>query len=149
MVIEVTRTVRASIDQVWAVLADGWSFATWVVGVVGVRDVSVDWPREGAVLHADVGSWPLLLSDETTVLRCTPSTELVLRASAWPLGEATVELLLTPVERYGCTIVLREDATAGPGWLAPYPLRAAILGPRNVESVRRLGNLADRVPQRP
>jgi hypothetical protein len=28
----ITRRVHASTDAVWSVLADGWMYATWVVG---------------------------------------------------------------------------------------------------------------------
>ena len=38
-VITVTRDVDAPGQAVWDVLADGWSYATWVVGASRVRDV--------------------------------------------------------------------------------------------------------------
>ena len=31
--------VEAAPDAVWAVLADGWLYPTWVVGTVKIRDV--------------------------------------------------------------------------------------------------------------
>ena len=35
----VTRTVDAPAEAVWAVLADGWLYASWVVGASRVREV--------------------------------------------------------------------------------------------------------------
>lgn len=141
--IEVRTRTTADEQAVWDVLADGWSYASWVVGASRVRAVSREWPAEGAVLHHSVGAWPLVLDDVTTVLHCVPRTELVLRARGWPLGEARIEMTLIP-EDDGCTVVMREDAVVGPGRFVPFPLRAAVISPRNTEAVRRLSYLAER-----
>ena len=49
------RRTTASPDDVWAVLADGWSYPLWVVGASRMRAVSADWPQPGAKLHRDDG----------------------------------------------------------------------------------------------
>ena len=36
--------VRSTPDEVWAVLADPWSYATWVVGTVKIREADEAWP---------------------------------------------------------------------------------------------------------
>lgn len=142
--IEVRRQSTATVDDVWDVLADGWSYASWVVGASRVRRVTPDWPAEGAVLHHSVGAWPVLLDDSTTVVLSRPGSTLALQARGWPLGEARIEIALTPVEDGGCTIAMSEDAVAGPGRLVPYPLRAVGITPRNTETLRRLAYLAER-----
>ena len=43
----VSRSVAAPAEAVWAVLADGWQYATWVVGASRVRAVDAGWPRAG------------------------------------------------------------------------------------------------------
>ena len=86
----VHRDVEASADDVWSVLADGWAYATWVVGAARVRSVDERWPAPGAAIEHSVGTWPLLLSDSTTVEACDPGRRLVLTARGWPLGEARV-----------------------------------------------------------
>jgi len=143
-VIEVRRTTGASSSAVWAVLSEGWFYASWVVGASRVRAVSPDWPAAGAVLHHSVGTWPLLLDDTTRVVSATPASELVLQAGGWPLGEARVELLLAPAKDGCCTITMREDATVGLGKYIPRPVRLAAIFPRNDESLRRLAYLAER-----
>lgn len=141
--IEVRRTTSASVEDVWSVLADGWLFPVWVVGASRMRAVDESWPSPGATLQHSVGSWPLLLDDETRVIDSTSGTVLVMQAKGWPLGEARIELLLAPTEHGGCEIVMREDATVGPGRFVPYPARWAAVAPRNVETLRRLVYVAE------
>jgi len=130
-------------DEVWAVLANGWSYAAWVVGASRIRSVDAGWPAAGSRIHHSAGSWPLLLNDETTVLESQAGSRLVLQAEGWPFGEATVDLTLDP-SGAGCRIVMREDVSKGPGRLVPKPARQLLLQPRNRESLRRLALLAER-----
>jgi hypothetical protein len=141
-VVTVRREMDAPADAVWAVLADGWLYASWVVGASRMRDVDPAWPGIGARLHHSVGTWPLLLDDTTTVLVCVPKRELVLRGRAWPIGEAEIRLTLED-RAAGCEVVLSEDARGGPARLLPPPARSALIGPRNAESLRRLAYLAE------
>ena len=138
----VTRTVAASPAQVWSVLSDGWSYATWVVGASRIRAVDADWPATGTKVHHSTGIWPLVLDDDTTVLSVIPERELVLQARGWPAGEATIRLVLT-AQGAGTLVAVQEDATAGPGKLVPKPVRQLGVVPRNKESLRRLGFLAE------
>jgi Polyketide cyclase / dehydrase and lipid transport len=141
-VVTVRREINAPADAVWAVLANGWLYPSWVVGASRMRDVDPAWPGVGAQLHHSVGVWPLLLDDTTTVLVSVPKRELMLLARGWPLGEA--EIRLTLEERAdGCEVTMAEDARNGPGRLLPGPVRSAAIGPRNTESLRRLAYLAE------
>jgi hypothetical protein len=141
-VIEVTRETKADPGAVWRVLADGWLYATWVVGASRIRQVDDEWPAVGAKLYHSVGLWPALIDDETVVVASEPGRRMALQARGWPLGEARVEILLEDRPVGGCRIVIREDATRGPGRLVPKPVRSALIAPRNVESLRRLAYLA-------
>ncbi len=145
--IEVRRFTSASPEAVWAVLADGFGYAAWVVGAARVRAVDDGWPDIGTRIHHSFGTWPLMIDDVTMVLSCEPGRELVLQARGWPAGEARVELELRAsddVGEAGCRIVMREDATHGPGRLIPRPVRQLAIVPRNVETLRRLAYLAER-----
>jgi carbon monoxide dehydrogenase subunit G len=141
-VASVTHRVAASPAEVWSVLSDGWLYATWVVGASRIRSVEPGWPAPGTKVHHSFGIWPLVIDDDTTVVSADPQRELVLRAKGWPAGEATVRLLLTP-DGTGTVLTVQEDATAGPGRLLPRPLRQLGVLPRNRESLRRLGFLAE------
>lgn len=139
----VRRLVEARAEDVWAVLADGWSYPTWVVGAARVRAVADAWPAADSTIEHSVGTWPLLLSDETRVEECEPGRRLVLRAKGWPFGEAQVRVDLHD-EGGSCLVELREDAHSGPGRLVPLPLRQAAIQARNTETLRRLALLAER-----
>lgn len=143
---EVTRTADAPPAAVWAVLADGWLYANWVVGASRIRDVDASWPQSGARIHHSVGVWPALIDDSTRVLAAVTERELVLQARAWPAGEAVVRIVLEP-ESGGRTILrMTEDAAAGPGRVIPHPVRQALIVPRNRESLLRLCLLAQGRP---
>lgn len=137
------RTMEATPDAVWQVLADGWLYPLWVVGASRMREVDDAWPAVGACLHHSVGAWPLLLDDSTEVLEAEPGRLLRLDARAQPGGRAHVVLRLVP-EGEGTRVEMEEDVVSGPGVLIPRPLRAPLITWRNVESLRRLAFLAER-----
>ena len=140
-----TRLIKATPEKVWAVLADGWLYPLWVVGASRMREVDEDWPAVGSRLHHSVGTWPALIDDYTEVQESQPGSRLVLRARAWPAGEAKVVLRLSPVGT-DTEVTIEEDAIAGPGLLMPKPLRDPQLHWRNVEALRRMAFIAERRP---
>lgn len=144
----VDRHVAATPERVFEVVADGWLYPVWVVGAARMRDVDATWPAPGSRLHHSFGVWPALLDDVTEVLRCDPPRRIVLKARGWPVGEAVVDLQVTPDGAGGCTVRLGEDATGGPGRLVPFPLRRVAIGVRNTETLRRLAFVAEGVAGR-
>ncbi|SEC94372.1 Polyketide cyclase / dehydrase and lipid transport [Nocardioides exalbidus] len=139
---ENTRLVHATPEQVWSVIADGWLYPLWVVGAARMRDVDDSWPTAGSKLYHSVGSWPLLLDDETEVLDATPGRSITLRARAWPVGEAQVHLRLDSVG-VETEVRITEEPVSGPGALVPRPLVAPSLKWRNTETLRRLALVAE------
>jgi uncharacterized protein YndB with AHSA1/START domain len=137
-----TRVVAATPDDVWKVLADGWLYPLWVVGATRMRDVDDNWPEKGSRLYHSVGVWPLLINDHTEVLEVVPGRSITLRARAWPVGEAKVDIRLSDVGAQ-TEVVIEEDAIAGPGLLVPEPLKGVTLRWRNVETLRRLAFIAE------
>ncbi|MBB5835873.1 SRPBCC family protein [Kribbella italica] len=129
--------IEASLDDVFAVLTDGWSYAGWVVGASRVRDVDAEWPQPGFSIHHSVGTWPLLLDDTTTVEEYVPLMFLRLRVRAWPTGEGRVEFEATEKDG-GCHLVMRERAVKGPAALVPQVVIDPALSLRNTETLRRL-----------
>ncbi|MBD0323225.1 MAG: SRPBCC family protein [Aldersonia sp.] len=138
-----THDTTASTDDVWAVLADGWAYSTWVVGTSRIRAVDPEWPKEGSKIHHSVGLWPFLLNDDSLSLGCHPGRELRLSASAFPLGRAEITLRLHPLNR-GCRIEIIEHAVSPPLNVIPRKAQHVAVHPRNVESLRRLAFLAER-----
>lgn len=139
----VERTTKATPDEVWDVLANGWLFTAWVVGASRMRAVEPQWPAVGAKVHHSVGGWPAVLDDETQVAVSEPGERLVLEARIRPLGQARVELTLTPTGQ-GTRVRMREDFFRGPGRLVPGPVRQSAMWIRNREALNRLVYLAER-----
>ncbi|HEY0498625.1 MAG TPA: SRPBCC family protein [Kutzneria sp.] len=138
---EVSRTVEVAPEHVFAVLADGWSYAGWVVGNSHVREVDPGWPAVGARIHHSAGLWPLQVNDWTEVTAVTPDRMIELRARLWPLGVAMIRFDLIPTAT-GTRVVMAEQATEGPAALLPKAVQAMLLRARNREVLGRLGDLA-------
>ena len=139
----VEQPVNAPAAAVWRILADGWLYPLWVVGATRMRQVEDAWPAVGSKLHHSVGVWPLTLDDDTEVVEAEEGRRLVLRARAWPGGEAEVTLA---IDDLGATSVvsIEVDLATGPAKLVPRPARSVLLVLRNRETLRRLGWLAER-----
>jgi hypothetical protein len=129
-------------EAVFAVLADGWLYPTWVVGASRMRDVDASWPAPGAQLHHSFGVWPALLDDATTSLEWDPPRRAAFRAKGRPVGEARVLIDVSP-RGSGCVVRLEEQAVRGPGALIPRAVMDVPLYLRNVETLRRLAFLAE------
>ena len=139
----VERRVAADDATVWAVLADGWLYPTWVVGAARMRKVDQDWPEIGSRLHHSVGNWPLLLDDQTEVLECRPRRLLRLKAHGWPAGAAEVVIELDPQPDSSTLVRIQEDASDGPATLVPRPARQLAMVARNREALQRLALIAE------
>ena len=139
--VEVVVTVPAAREQVFAVLADGWTYSSWVVGASHIRDVDAGWPAEGTRIHHSVGSWPLLVKDITGVRAVQQPRLLELDARAWPFGAARVRLELTETAPNTTEVRMFEEVVRGPGRVLPQAVQAAVLVPRNRETLRRLSDL--------
>lgn len=146
MVATVTATIRATPAEVFAVLADGWQYAGWVVGASHVRAVAADWPAVDSRLHHASGTWPVVLEDETRVEVVDPGRRLVLLAKGGGLGAARVDLSLLPdgVGGAATRVTMVEEPVSGPGKWFHNPVAEAVLHRRNTESLARLACLVER-----
>ncbi|HEX6344264.1 SRPBCC family protein [Umezawaea sp.] len=135
-------------DQVFAALADGWSYAGWVVGATHIRDVDHGWPEVGTRIHHSVGAWPFQLEDQTVVRSVEPGRSLELHAKAWPMGTALIRFDLVPSASGGTRVTMTEKAATGPGSLLPEAVQTVLLAPRNRETLKRLADLVVRGDQR-
>jgi hypothetical protein len=137
-----TRDAAASCQRVWDVMADGWTYAQWVVGNSRTRAVDGTWPEPGAAIRHSIGVWPLVINDETIVESCDPPHELVLLARLGPLGAARITMRLhgTPD---GCRIEMIEVPVEGVVGLIPNQLALLAIHPRNRECLLRLAALAE------
>lgn len=136
------RVLRCTVDDVFAVLADGWLYPSWVVGASRMRDVEARWPGRDARLHHSFGVWPALIDDTTVCVVWDPPQRAQLRARGWPIGEAEVLIEARP-HGDGCVVRIQERPVRGPATLLPAALSAALLRWRNAETLHRLAYLAE------
>ncbi len=136
------RELAASPADVFAVLANGWLYPTWVVGASRMRDVDLGWPEPDTQLHHSFGVWPVLINDTTTILRWDPPRQVVLEARGWLLGTARIEIVATP-HGTGSEVRVSENPNRGPALLIPKRVRDALIVVRNTETLRRLAFLAE------
>lgn len=139
-----TRDVHASCQRVWDVLADGWTYSQWVVGNSRTRAVDPHWPEPGAAIRHSIGVWPLVIDDQTSVEKCEPLRELVLRAGLGALGAARITLRLHAIPD-GCRVEMVEVPAEGPVRVVPDRLTLIAIHPRNRECILRLAALAERL----
>ncbi len=132
------RTIQASPDEVWAVLADAMSYDRWVVGAKDIRTADGSWPAAGSKLHHTSGVGPLQLKDDTKVLESEGPRRIVLEARGRSLGRARIELLLEPEAQATRVTMIEQILRPAPA----APVLNLVLGPlvhsRNVETLRRL-----------
>lgn len=138
------RDVRATRQQLWDAMADGWTYSQWVVGNSRTRAVDPHWPQPGSTIRHSIGVWPLVINDRTVVEKCTPGEELVLHAGLGRLGGARITLRLSDIAD-GCRIEMIEVPASGPIKAVPDRLALAAVYPRNRECLLRLTALAERL----
>ncbi|MDJ0350974.1 SRPBCC family protein [Cryobacterium sp. PH29-G1] len=136
------RAFACTAEQVFAVLANGWLYPSWVVGASRMRDVDASWPAVGSRIHHSVGVWPALIDDTTSVLEWRSPRHVMLKARGWPVGEAHVAIDVQDRDN-GCLVRMTEDVVAGPARLVPTTLSDLAIAHRNTETLRRLAYLAE------
>lgn len=139
----VSRRVHATVDQVWAVLADGRRYATWVVGATRVGPVDREWPMVGSRVRHRAGPWPVAVDGHAVVLACEPGRQLLLRTHAWPAGGTRLRIMVTASGSHGSIVRIAEDGADGVTGLMPRRIRDPLVGSGHRETLRRLALIAE------
>lgn len=132
------QLIKCPPDRVWRVLADGATYARWVVGTQQIIDIDPAWPDVGATLRFQVGLGPLHFRDSCAVRICEPGRRLELEANAEPFGTARIAFSLIPWGEH-TLVLLDEHPLLGLGARLQGPPSELLLHLRNR---RILGNLA-------
>ena len=131
------RTIDATPDQIWAVLADPMSYDRWVVGAKDIRTADGTWPEVGSTLDHTSGFGPLQLKDNTKVLESEPPRRLVMEARGRPLGIARIEMRLEP-DGSQTKVTMVEKAVRPDPVKLMNPALDPLIHSRNTETLRRL-----------
>ena len=134
--------IKASPDEVFAVLANAENYGDWVVGSSTTRDVDATWPKVGSRFYHRVGLGPLSVRDHTEVLEVHAPGHLVLRARARPLGTAKITLTLRELDG-GTEVTMTEVAGDRLSRIALNRVTDPLIRLRNVEALRRLRRIAE------
>lgn len=137
-----TRLLQCPPEAVFAVLADGWTYPSWVVGASRMRAVDEHWPDVGARIYHSVGVWPALIDDETEVTEWDAPRRASFIARGWPIGEARIIIEARPLGE-GCVVRMHEYAIRGPMQYVPRMLTDPLIDLRNREALHRLAYLAE------
>lgn len=139
------QLVKRPPHRVWQVLADGHSYARWVVGTRKILHVDTAWPDVDAELRFQVGLGPIHLEDTCVVRICEPRRRLELEAMAQLFGTARIAFTLIP---WGANTVvtLDEHPLLGAGARLHGPISEGVLSIRNRRLLNQLARLAENHP---
>lgn len=140
--VRTTRIMQCPPEAVFAVLADGWTYPSWVVGASRMRAVDENWPEAGSCIHHSIGIWPAVIDDVTEMTEWNPPHRASLIARGWPIGEARISVEVRP-HREGCVVRMHESAVRGPLQHVPRLLTDPLIDLRNREALHRLAYLAE------
>ena len=135
--------VDAALECVWEVLADPLLYSEWVAGAADTRHGQGNWPEPGSSLEYRLGAGPFRIGDETVVIESEPGRRLLLRARAGRMATIRVEIGLEA--REGTTTVrIDGDVSGGAAGILPDLITELLFESRNVWSLERLRDLAER-----
>jgi carbon monoxide dehydrogenase subunit G len=128
---------------VWAVLADGHSYAEWVVGTKEIHEVDEHWPAVGSTIQFTAGVGPVEINDRTVVRHVEPERSLELEAQARWMGTARISFDLRP---WGdnTLVIIDEHPLTGPGARLHNAAVDLLLHVRNRKMVRALARAVER-----
>lgn len=129
-------------EAVWSVLADGYSYAEWVVGTREVHRVDPDWPQAGSSLRFTAGLGRLSVTDNTTSRICVPGSRLELEARAVPYGSVRISIEILPWGEES-VVIIDEHPLRGPSALLENPVVEFGLTIRNRQMLRKLARVVN------
>lgn len=135
--------IDAPVGDVFQVLSDARRYPQWVVGASRLRTVDPDFPEPGSSFGHKIGIWPLLINDETKVVRRDGERRLLLQAEIGVLGAATVDLYLEPVGNDRTRLRMVETPVTGPIRWFHNPLQDRAFWMRNLVSLALLRRIAE------
>ncbi len=129
-------------QRVFAVLADPFAYAEWVLGAKAIRGADPGFPRKGTRFYHSIGVGPFVIKHHSRVLEVEADRRLVLDARLRALGSAIVTLQLQP-SGAGTRVVMTERAGDGLPARVMHKAGNLVLRGRNFLSLEKLKDVAE------
>ncbi|MEU1694543.1 SRPBCC family protein [Streptomyces hirsutus] len=140
------RLIERSVDEVWAVLADGTRYADWVVGTSESRPAEGVWPQVGSSITYTIrlGRWSV--AGSTVVRRCEAPAVLELEADSGRLGTARIALEVRPWGE-NALVTIDEHPLRGPAGKLHNTVVDALIQLRHRSMLARLADAVEETPE--
>ncbi|MFC8235231.1 SRPBCC family protein [Streptomyces sp. NPDC057284] len=137
------RLIERSVEDVWAVLADGTRYGDWVVGTSDSRPREGEWPQVGSSITYTVRLGPWSASGSTIVRRCQAPTVLELEVDSGWLGTARIAI---EVRRWGeyALVIIDEHPLRGPAGMLHNTVVDALIQLRHRSMLARLADAVEK-----
>ncbi|MFD4035262.1 SRPBCC family protein [Streptomyces sp. NPDC058637] len=141
------RLIRRTVEDVWAVLADGRRYGDWVVGTSDSRPEEGVWPRVGSSITytVRVGRWSA--AGSTVVRRCEAPNVLELEADSGRLGTARIALEVRPWGE-DALVIIDEHPLRGPAGKLHNAVADALIQVRHRSVLARLADTVEKNAKR-
>ncbi|MGW9493796.1 SRPBCC family protein [Streptomyces prasinus] len=140
------RLIERSVDEVWAVLADGTRYGDWVVGTSESRPDEGVWPQVGSSITYTIrlGRWSV--AGHTVVRRCEAPGVLELEADSGWLGTARIALTVRPWGE-NALVTIDEHPLRGPAGKLHNTVVDALIQLRHRDMLARLADTVEKTPR--
>ncbi|MFE5855345.1 SRPBCC family protein [Streptomyces sp. NPDC056500] len=139
------RLIKSTVDDVWAILADGTRYGDWVVGTSESRPEDGVWPQVGSSIAYTVrlGRWSV--AGSTVVRRCEAPGVLELEADSGWLGTARIALEVRPWGK-DALVTIDEHPLRGPAGKLHNTAVDALIQLRHRSMLARLADTVEKAP---
>jgi uncharacterized protein YndB with AHSA1/START domain len=135
--------IRRAPEAVWSVLADGRSYADWVVGTHASEPLDGDWPAVGSAIRYTVKFGRYRAHGRTVVREAEPARRLELEAQSRVIGTARIGIALRPWGEEHTLVTVDEHPLTGPGGRLHNLASEALLQIRHRLMLRRFARVVE------
>lgn len=132
--------IDGSIDDVFDVLRDPFSYADWVVGTREILEADESWPEVGSAFRFRVGAGRLGVEGTTRVLESEDPRRVKLETKSLPMGTIAITIEIHDREDGHARVTLDESSSAMPLLSSGFDV---MLHLRNYETLTRLRRLVE------
>ena len=132
--------IDGSVDDVFDVLRDPFSYSDWVVGTKEIVEADDSWPQVGSGFTFRVGAGRLGVEGKTQVLESEDPRRLKLETKSLPMGTIAITIEVHDLEDGRARVTLDESSSAMPLLSSGFNV---MLHLRNYETLTRLRSLVE------